>query len=127
MANVRGGDIRNLNINGRDFNVAADSNVTYRLSGFNNTNSANGDGSVHTVQRRKLGGVESLSLSVDAARGDVEFLQTIWNNGIPVPVSMTLASSEVYAGSLVGEGELNPNTGDGQIEIAMMGERFEKV
>jgi regulator of RNase E activity RraA len=61
-------------VNGREFDVAPESNVTYRLSGFTNESAPTGNGKMHTTQRRKLGGFESLPLSIDPAREDVDVL-----------------------------------------------------
>jgi hypothetical protein len=126
MASVRGSDIRQLMIGGREFDPAPEGNVTYRLSGFQNESAPTGNGGMHTVQRRKLGGFETLAISVDPTRGDIEYLQDLANAGEPVPCSMAIASA-TYAGSLTIEGEIDPNTGDGQVEISALGPKFEQV
>lgn len=123
---VRGSDIRQMMIGGREFDVAPESNVTYRLSGFSNESSPTGNGGMHTVQRRKLGGFESLPLSVDATRGDVEYLQDLADAGEPVACSMAVANA-TYAGALTIQGAIDPNTGDGQVEISALGSRFEQI
>jgi hypothetical protein len=123
---VRGSDIRQMMIAGREFDVAPESNVTYRLSGFSNESNPTGNGGMHTVQRRKLGGFESLPLSVDPSRGDIEFLQDKADAGEPVAMSMTTAGA-TYAGSLTIQGAIDPNTGDGQVEISALGPKFEQI
>lgn len=126
MATVRGSDIRQFSINGREFDIAPESNVTYRLAGFTNESRSTGNGRIHTNQRRKLGGIESAPISVDPERGDIEFLQDVADEGLPVPFVMATASA-TYAGALTIEGEIDPNTGDGQCEISALGARFEQV
>lgn len=126
MASVRGSDIRQMMIGGREFDVAPESNVTYRLAGYTNESTPTGNGGMHTVQRRKLGGFESLPLSVDPTRGDIEYLQDLADKGEPVPMSMATATA-TYAGQLTIQGDINPNTGDGQVEISALGPVFEQV
>ncbi len=127
MATVRGGDIIQVMLFGREFDVAADSNVTYRLSGRQNESTPTGNGGMHTTQRQKLGGFDSLPISVDPSRGDVEFLQEKANAGEPGPCSMTLINGITYSGNLTIQGEIDPNTGDGQVEISALGPKFEKI
>lgn len=126
MATVRGGDITQLMIGGREFDPAPEGNVTYRTAGWSNESSPTGNGGVHTVQRRKLGGFDALPLSVDPSRGDVEYLQGLIDDGEPVPVSMVFAGY-TYSGNLTIQGELDPNTGDGQVEVTALGKTFEKI
>lgn len=126
MATVRASDITQLMIGGREFDPAPETNVTYRLAGWSNESSPTGNGGMHTVQRRKLGGFESLTLSVDPSRQDIEFLQEKIDAGEPVPMSFAFAGY-TYSGNLTIQGELDPNTGDGQVEIAALGPKFEKI
>ncbi len=127
MATVRSGDIVQLTIAGREFDPAADANVTYRTSGWMNENTPTGNGGLHTKRTRKLGGFDSLPLSVDAAKKDLEYIQALADEGEPVPMAMTLASGEIYSGDLVPEGELDANTGDGQVELTALGSKFEQI
>lgn len=127
MATVRSGDITQLVLFGREFSPAADSSVTYKLAGYNTENTPTGDGKLHTKKTRKLGGFEAMTISLDPDNGDLEYLQGKQDAGIPGPCSMTLAGGQTYSGNLMIEGELNPNTGDGTLELAAMGTKFEKI
>ncbi len=127
MATVRSGDIIQLTAAGREFDPAPDSNVTYRTSGWMNENTSTGNGGLHTKRTRKLGGFDSLPLSLDSEKKDLEYLQGLADAGVPVPWSMTLASGYIYAGDLVVEGELDANTGDGQVEVTALGPKFEQI
>lgn len=127
MGNIRGGDIQQILIKGRSFDPANEGTMNYYLSGNVPTNLPTGNGKLHTNLRRKLGGFDGLSISIDSSRLDVEFLQEIWTSGETVPVQITKSDGVVYDGSLAGEGELNPNSGDGTMEIAMKGEKFEQT
>jgi hypothetical protein len=117
---VRGSEIRQLIIAGREMDPVAEANVTYRLSGFQNEPTPTGNGGVHVKQTRKLGGFESLPISVDPSRKDLEFLQGLADAGEPVPMSMTTAVA-TYSGNLVISDALDANTGDGQVELSAMG------
>ena len=127
MATVRSGDITQLTIAGREFDPTADANVTYRTNGWMNENTPTGNGGLHTKRTRKLGGFDSLPLSVDTSKKDLEYLQGLADAGEPVPMAMTLSSGDIYAGDLVIEGELDANTGDGQVEVTALGPKFEQI
>lgn len=127
MANVRGGDITQLTIAGREFDVVTDANVTYRTNGFMNENTPTGNGGLHTKRTRKLGGFDSLPIDLDPSKKDLEYLQGLSDEGEPVPMAMTLAGGEIYSGDLVIEGELDANTGDGQVEVTALGPKFEQI
>jgi len=127
MANVRGGDILQLTADGRELDVAADANVTYREGGFINENTPTGNGGLHTKRTRKLGGFDSLPLSNDNSKGDLKYLQGKSNDGATVNWQMTLAGGEIWSGDLVPEGDIDANTGDGQVEISALGITFEQI
>jgi hypothetical protein len=127
MAKVRGGDILELSINNRLFEPVTGSNVVYRLSGFTNETTPTGNGGEHTVQRRKLGGFDSLPISVDPDKGDVEALQAAADAGEPVDCYMTLAGGQTYRGKLTIQDVVDANTGDGQVEITALGAKFEQI
>ena len=127
MATVRGGDIKQFMLGGREFDIAPEANVTYRLSGYSNESSPTGNGGMHTTQSRKLGGIDAIPLSVQTDRGDVEFLQQIADAGEPVPCTITLINGDAYSGKLTIQEALDPNTGDGQVEVTIAGPRFEKI
>ena len=124
---VRAGDIRQFTINGREFDPAPETNATIMLAGFRNESAPTGNGEQHTTQRRKLGGIDGMSVSLDNTRQDLEFIQGISDAGTPVPVTLTLADGITYAGELAIEGDVNPNSGEGTLELAFRGKTFEQV
>jgi hypothetical protein len=128
MASVKGGDIRQLTIKGREFDVkGGDANVNIDAGGFTNEGSLNGNGSLSIVQRRKLAGFSDCPVQIDDSRQDMEFLQDIADGGEPVPVNMTLASNITYSGALSIIGELQKATGDGTLTLEMRGAKFEQI
>lgn len=124
---VRAGDIRQFTIQGREFDPAPETDVTIILAGFNNESQPTGNGQLHTTQRRKLGGFDGMTVSLDNSRQDLEFIQRIGDEGAEVPVTLTLADGITYAGQLTLEGELQPNMGEGTVEIGMRGKVFEQI
>lgn len=124
---VRAGDIRQFTIQGREFDPAPETDVTIILAGFNNESQPTGNGQLHTTQRRKLGGFDGMTVSLDNGRQDLEFIQSIGDAGAEVPVTLTLADGVTYSGQLTLEGELQPNMGEGTVEIGMRGKVFEQI
>lgn len=123
----RGGHPRQVTIDSREFAPAPDSTVTIIASGWTNESSPTGNGSLHTNQNRKLGGFDGLTLSVNGAESDYEALQEVANKGTPVPVTIAIANGDTYSGQLAVEGDLNFDAGEGTVEVAMRGVRFEKI
>jgi len=128
MSGVRAGDIRQLTIKGREFDVKGeDANVNIDLGGYQNEAAINGNGTAYITQRRKLAGFSDCPLSIDESRKDLEFLQELADAGEFVPVNLTLASGVTYSGSLIPIGEIKKATGDGTLALEMRGARFEQI
>lgn len=127
MTAVRGGDIRQLTVNGREFGVGKEATVNVDLGGFSNDGGLNGNGTLHINQTRKLAGFSDCPISIDDANQDLEFLQDIQSQGIVVPVTMTLASNVVYSGSLSVWGEFQKNSGEGSATLEMRGAKFFQI
>jgi len=125
---VRGGDIRQLMVKGREFDVKGeDANVNIDLGGYSNEMGLNGNGVSHVVQRRKVAGFSDCPISVDDTRQDLEYLQDIANTGELAPTTITLASGITYSGSLLPIGDLAKATGDGTLSLEMRGPKFEQI
>ena len=127
---VKGGDITQLLIAGKEFFVQTDANVNLMVGGKATTTALNGNGSPHNTQRRRPGGFTDCPISCDDSEGDLEDLQAVSDEGNPVTVSMTLASGETYQGSLSMATEdevLTKATGDGIVSISMKGAKFERI
>lgn len=127
MADVRGGDIRQFSVKGREFDVAPEASCTFMLSGFATETKVTGNGKGVNTQTRKIAGIKGMAVSIDPDRDDLEYLQDIQNAGIFVPVNITLASGHVYSGSLAINGDLAGNSGDGKAEMDLLGPKFEKI
>lgn len=130
MGAVRGGDITQLLIAGKEYGVQQDANVNIMPGGKANAVALNGNGSSHVVQKRRPAGFDDCPISIDDSEGDLEDLQKISNDGTAVPVSMTLASGATYSGSLImstDDDPLTKATGDGISTISMKGDKFEQI
>ncbi len=127
MATVRAGDIRQIVIYDREFDPKIGASVNFHLSGVNNESRPTGNGGLETTQTIMLGGFDSLTISLDPSKKDLEYLQNAANLGEPGNCSMTLIDGTTYGGQLVLQGEMNANSGDGQIDIAALGPVFEQI
>jgi hypothetical protein len=124
---ARGGDVRQYLISGREFDPVGGSSPTIILAGYINENMPTGNGKIHTLAKRKLGGFDGGVVSLDATRKDQEFIQNLINGQNAFNVSVTLASGKTYSGSGKIEGDANFNSNDGQFEFAFRSEKFEQI
>jgi len=125
---VRAGDIRQLMIKGREFDVKGeDANVNIDLGGFSNEAGINGNGTMHITQRRKVAGFSDCPVSIDDSRQDLEYLQGVASLGELVPVTITLVSGITYSGTLIPIGDVAKATGDGTLSLEMRGSIFEQI
>lgn len=127
MSAVRGGDIRQISIKGREFDPAPEGSCTLMLSGYSTETKITGNGRGVNTQTRKTAGIKGLSVSVDADNEDLEFLQDIQDSGLFVPVNLTLISGHTYSGSLSINGDLAFSSSDGKVEMDLLGAKFEQI
>jgi hypothetical protein len=105
-----GGPIQEISIRGRIFPVAADSDGTFKPGGYSSTIEPNGDGATaRPLLEAKNWMLESVNLSVDHDRGDVEFLNERVADVEFSPISVTFISGHTWSGrgKLTGEVEFN--------------------
>jgi hypothetical protein len=124
---ARGGDVRQYLISGREFDPVGGSSPTIILAGYTNENLPTGNGKIHTLAKRKLGGFDGGVVSLDATRKDQEFIQNLINGQNAFNVSVTLASGKTYSGSGKIEGDANFNSNEGQFEFSFRSEKFEQI
>lgn len=93
-----GGSITSLNIDGRLFAVASDSDSTRDLGGSKNEVQPNGNGTVRLVKTVGPWMLEGIAVEIDDSRNDHEFLQERANSNTLFAVSITYASGLVYQG-----------------------------
>lgn len=117
-----GGSIESISIAGREFAVAADADVSRKLGGFENELQANGNGTVRVVKTRVPWSLSDVTVQVDDAAGDLEFLQNIANGRQLVPCAITFANGETYGGSGIVTGEVTASSQNATASITIMGE-----
>ena len=124
---IRKGDLRQVNLGGRNFDPAPETDMTMMLHGLTLENTPNGNGTIHTGGKRRLGGFDGLALSLDMSRGDMEYLQNWATSGVPKPCSVTLIDGTTYTGPLLPEGDLNFSSGNGTLDFAARGQTWKVV
>lgn len=100
-----GGSVESVTIDGREFPVTADADVSRKLGGFENELSPNGNGTSRVLQTRVSPAFTGLVVECDDVRDDQEFLQAVADSATLVPVFVTYLSGQVYQGegTIVGE------------------------
>src|ERR1700733_11815216 len=93
-----GGSILAVSIAGNDFAVAADADAKLRLGGVKNTARKFGNGTTAFTQETESWSLSDIELAIDASRGQIQFLQSVANQGDPFPCTITLIDETVYSG-----------------------------
>ncbi len=127
MAIVRGGDIRQLTIGGREFEVKSEASVSVNPGGSINEIAPAGNKQIIATQKTKMAGFSGCTILIDDTRKDLEYLQGLANGLTTSPVNMVVASGVTYSGALYVVGDLEKNMGDGTLELEMRGARFEQI
>lgn len=116
-----GGSIQSVALNGRIFPVAADAESQRKLGGFENEVVANGDGSGRLIKTRVPLMLDGLTLEIDDARADHEFLQDLANFNDFFTILITYASGESYQGSGQITGEMQTSSQSSTASLSLMG------
>jgi hypothetical protein len=112
MSNPVGGSIESVNLDGRNFSVAADAGIERFLGGSKNEVKGNGDGTARLIKTRTPWEVTGFKVAVDDANGDQEFLQALADRNGFFPMSVTMASGKVYQGTAQITGDLKSSSED---------------
>ena len=124
---VKGGDVRQFNLDGSGYDIKSESEMEINLGGFENEAVTSGNGNVGATQKRVPAGITGISIIADDGNGDFEKLKTLSDSGASVPMSITQANGVVYSGSVFITGPVVKKTSDGSIEIAVSGSKIEKI
>jgi len=100
-----GGSVLALNLAGRNFSVAADSDAQTKRGGWENEQSPNGDGSARLIKTRVAWSVADVAVDTDNINGDPEFIQNLADQKGNFSVAITLTDGTVHngTGQIVGE------------------------
>lgn len=121
------GAMRSLTINGRSFKVAHDASGNKSLGGRNNETAMNADSSFRIIQTVMPGSLSDINVECDDSRGDIEYLQGLANEALPVAVVATYAANISYTGDLVITGEIAKDENTGLITISFQGGELTKI
>lgn len=124
---IRGGDVKTFTLGGREYDIAADAEITFIPAGFANESQPTGNGRQHVNKRRRLAGLDDVQISVDEVRDDMAGIRDASAATEALPCLMVTASDTTYSGSVFIEGEYNHNTGNGTCTFAVRGENFGKI
>lgn len=116
-----GGSIESVTLNGRIFPVAADAESQRKLGGFENEVQSNGDGSARIVKTRVPLMLDGLTIEIDDARADNEFLQDLSNLNDYFAVLITYASGVSYQGRAQITGEMQVSSQNATASVSLMG------
>lgn len=105
-----GGSVESVTINGREFPMAADADITRKIGGYMNEVQPNGDGSSRIIKTRESPALSGCVVECDDVRGDHEFLQEIADANEFFPIAITYANGDVYQGSGIVSGELTQSS-----------------
>jgi len=94
-----GGSISAINLDGRNFTVASDSDGQRSLGGSTNTVEPNGDNTARLIKTANTWKVTDLDVITDNFNGDGEFLQNLADGNDFFPVAVTYADGSIYNGT----------------------------
>ena len=114
------GSIEAVTLKGREFAVAADAESQRKLGGTENEVRSNGNGTARLVKTRVPFLLDGLTVVVDDARGDHEFLQALADRKDFWPLSVTYASGETFGGTgqIVGEMQYSSQAGTAALSLS---------
>lgn len=93
-----GGSVETINVDGRDFAVAAEADTNRKLGGFEADVEANGNGTGRKIKTRVPWGLTGITVEIDDTNEDQEFLQAIIDSNQFVTITITYASGTTYNG-----------------------------
>ena len=116
-----GGSIQDVSLEGREFAVAADADSNRKLGGYENELQMNGNGTARLIKTAIGWKVDGLTLEIDDARGDDEFLNDLKDRSGYFAVSVTYASGETYQGQGQIMGEVQTSSQSQTASVSLSG------
>ena len=126
---VRAGDIEQLIIDGREFDVQGDAGVVVRTAKYTAEMLPTGNGKSRIKRSRTMPGFNDCPIMINEDRGDSEFFDDILKNGETVKVTMTTAQLVTYEGDLfpVIDDSFGKTINEGVATLSMAGESYEQI
>lgn len=127
MTTIRGGDIRQFKINGKEFDVPTGAELSIIPPGFTNSYSSTGNGNVTGTQARTPAKISGVQVSIDNSNDDYGFLCNIRDKGEFIPVTITLADATAWNGTLGIQGDLSYSSSSGVASFELAGSKLERI
>jgi hypothetical protein len=124
---IRGGDVRQFKLGGREFQIAPEAEMDLTLNGYQSEFKPSGNGAMTGVGKRVLAGIDGVKVIIKNENQDLEDLSDIRDGMDVTAMTLTLIDGVTYAGSMGIEGELKMGTGDGTAIFALRGEKLEQI
>ena len=121
MASV-GGSIVAVSIDGRNFAVAADADVTLKLGGKKVTPQPNGNGTARYTAEVEVWGLKGIDVAIDQDQADLQFLQSNADAMTAVNCTITLIDGTVYQGKGIVADDHDYSTAKATAGLTLMGE-----
>lgn len=116
-----GGSIVEVSLGGRIYAVAADAESNRKLGGFENEIMMNGDGSARVIKTRVPLQLDGLTLEVDDARADQEYLQNLADANDFFVLSITFAGGDTWQGTAQISGEFQYSSKNATAQVTLVG------
>lgn len=120
MAKV-GSAFESITLNGRRFTCDAESEPEVDLSGFSNETAPNSDGTFRIKKTRKTQSIEGVTIQIDPALGDLDFINDLQNKLEPFSFTATRVDGGVYSGEVILTDDTKYKEKDGTMEINIQG------
>lgn len=117
-----GGSIENISVDNQLFSVAADADATMSLGGYSNEIQPNGDKTSRIIKTVIPWAISGLTVAVDDASANQEFLQRIADGNQYVPITIRMASGVTYQGTGTIVDNLERSTQSATVTLSLSGQ-----
>lgn len=117
---VNGGSIKSVQLNGRGFGVAGDSDASLTIQNYTNELQPNGNKTSRVIQTAKVAGIDSVQISIDDSFDDYQYIKELNDSTEDIDITVELASGAIYAGSGKITGDFSLSTQSGTVELGLM-------
>jgi hypothetical protein len=124
---IRGGDVRQFKLGGRELTVAPEAEMELTLPGYQGEYKPAGNGEMGGVGKRVLGALDGIKVTCKNENKDLEYICGIRDTLDTTAMTLTLIDGVTYSGAMGIEGEVKMGTGDGSATFALRGEKLEQI
>ncbi len=124
---IRGGDVRQFKLGGREMIIAPETEMELTLPGFEGDYSPSGGGVMVGKGKRVLGAISGIKTICKNEDADFEYVCGIRDTMDTTAMTMTLIDGVTYSGAMAVQGEVKMSTGDGGASFELRGEKLEQI